>query len=445
MVLEQHDHEINMDNARLLGESIQMPVSKQIAQTRFLKATMSEYMASWDAKDLSKRGVPSDRLMRLKRHASSKQLEAPGNPILYAPHETPERIEQFRQTATAGKSGGSLMIMQISHPGCQVPTFISPNPLGASNIKLKDQVMLVDCMDRIYAKPTPLDKAGILEIVDQYSYTAKAAYFVGFNWVQLHGAHGYLIAQFLSRTTNNCTDEYGGTIRDRARIIGDIIQGIQLKVTDPSFVIGIKINSVEFQAKGFQPEEAAELCKELETIRIDFVKLSGGTCEELGWNHGESAPRESTKKREAFFAMFAKDITPQLNRTVSYLTGGFRSASGMADAIESGISHGIGVARPAGSDPVIPAEVIDGCISGATYVRLPSEDIITTILATGVQMESMACGIPIIDLSDPEEVLRFKDATQRHHKENGEKLLQGIIDPGYFVLGPLDKKIGCGL
>ncbi|KAF8751120.1 NADH:flavin oxidoreductase / NADH oxidase family [Rhizoctonia solani] len=347
--------------------------------------------------------------------------------------------------ATAGKSGGNLMIMQISHPGHQVPAFINPNPLGASDIKLKDQVMLVDRMDRIYAKPTPLDKAGILEIVDQYSYTAEVAYFVGFDRAQLHGAHGYLIAQFLSRTTNNRTDEYGGTIRDRARIIGDIIRGIRSKVTDPSFVIGIKINSVEFQAKGFQPEEAAELCKELETMRIDFVELSGGTYEELGWNHGESAPRESTKKREAFFAMFAKDITPRLNRTVSYLTGGFRSASGMADAIESGISHGIGVARPVGSDPVIPAEVIDGCISGATYVRLPSEDIITTILATGVQMESMACGIPIIDLSDPEEVLRFKDATQRHHKENGEKLLQGIIDPGYFVLGPLDKKIGCGL
>ncbi|GAB1522916.1 hypothetical protein RhiTH_006043 [Rhizoctonia solani] len=416
-----------MDNARLLGESIQMPFSKRIAQTRFLKAGLYE---KW-----GQGGYGIIITGNVMLHP--EELEAPGNAILYAPHETPESIEQFCRMATAGKSGGNLMIMQISHPGHQVPAFINPNPLGASDIKLKDQVMLVDRMDRIYAKPTPLDKAGILEIVDQYSYTAEAAYFVGFDRVQLHGAHGYLIAQFLSRTTNNRTDEYGGTIRDRARIIGDIIRGIRSKVTDPSFVIGIKINSVEFQAKGFQPEEAAELCKELETI--------GGTYEELGWNHGESAPRESTKKREAFFAMFAKDITPRLNRTVSYLTGGFRSASGMADAIELGISHGIGVARPAGSDPVIPAEVIDGCISGATYVKLPSEDIITTILATGVQMESMACGIPIINLSDPEEVLRFKDATQRHHKENGEKLLQGIIDPGYFVLGPLDKKIGCGL
>ncbi|KAH7323339.1 NADH oxidase [Rhizoctonia solani] len=456
MVLERHSNEIVLDNARLLGESLQMPFSGRIAKSRFLKAAMSEYMASWDMHDLSKRGIPSDRLVRLYEKWGQagygiivtgnvmlhpEQLEAPGNAILYAPYETPKRMEQFHRLATAGKAGGSLMIMQISHPGRQVPAFINPDPVGASDIKLKDQVMLVDCMDRTYGKPTPLDKKGILEVVDEYAYAAEAAYRTGFDGVQLHGAHGYLIAQFLSQSTNNRTDEYGGTIANglpdpaqRARIIGDIVRGIRSRVEDPSFVIGIKINSVEFQAKGFQPEEAAGLCKELEAMRIDFVELSGGTYEELGWKHNESAPRESTKRREAFFATFAKEITPGLTKTIPYLTGGFRSASGMAEAIRSGICKGIGIARPAGSDPLLPVEIIQGRVGGATDVKLPPEDIVTTILATGVQMESMARGRPVVDLSNPKEVLRFKDAARAHHEKKVARLLQGVVDPGYFVL-----------
>jgi 2,4-dienoyl-CoA reductase-like NADH-dependent reductase (Old Yellow Enzyme family) len=120
---------------------------------------MSEYMASWDKNDPSKCGIPSDRLVKLYEKWGQagygiiitgnvmlhpEQLEAPGNAILCSLYETPERIEQFRRVAAAGKAGGSLMIMQISHPGRQVPAFINPNPLGASDIKLVDQVMLVD-------------------------------------------------------------------------------------------------------------------------------------------------------------------------------------------------------------------------------------------------------------------------------------------------------------
>ncbi|CCO32781.1 NADH-dependent flavin oxidoreductase [Rhizoctonia solani AG-1 IB] len=434
MVLERHGHEINLDNARFLGESIHMPFSKRIAKSRFLKAAMSEYMASWDKNDPSKCGIPSDRLVRLYEKWGQagygiiitgnvmlhpEQLEAPGNAILCSLYETPKRIEQFRRVAAAGKAGGSLMIMQISHPGRQVPAFINPNPLGASDIKLVDQVMLVDSIDRIYGKPRPLDRAGILEIVDQYSYTAEAAYRAG-----------------QVRRSN----EYGGSITNRARIIRNVVHEIRSKVTDPGFVIGIKINSVEFQAKGFQPEEAADLCKELESMRLDFVELSGGTYEELGWKHAESTPRESTKRREAFFATFAEEISPRLTQTAPYLTGGFRSAAGMVEAIKSGICQGIGIARPAGSDPMLPTEIIQGLISGSADVKLPPEDIIATILATGVQMESMARGIPVIDLSDPEQVLRFKDAAQAHHEKKATRLRQGIIDPGYFVLTPSSDK-----
>ncbi|CAE6501084.1 unnamed protein product [Rhizoctonia solani] len=443
MVLARYGESITRDDAKLLGESIQFPFSGSIAKSRFLKAAMSERMASWDQKDLSKRGIPSDHLVGLYEGWGKagfgviltgnimlhpEQLEAPGNPILYGPHETPERIEQFRKMAAAGKAHGSLMIMQLSHPGRQVPAFVNPNPVGASDIQLADR------MGMAFGKPTPLDKSGIREIVDQFAYTAEAAYRTGFDGVQIHGAHGYLLAQFLSQTTNNRTDEYGGSIENRARIVKEVVEAIRAKVADPKFVIGIKVNSVEFQAKGFRPEEAAELCKLLEAMGIDFVELSGGTYEESGFRHADSAPRESTLQRESFFAVFAQQITPRLKKTVVYVTGGFRSATAMAEAVRSGACAGVGFGRPAGSDPILPSEIIQGAVTGATEMQISPHDFGLGSLATGVQMEAIARGKPVIDLSDPNELVRFKDAAQAHNQKQQENLEKGIIDPRFFYL-----------
>ncbi|EUC58650.1 NADH:flavin oxidoreductase/NADH oxidase [Rhizoctonia solani AG-3 Rhs1AP] len=443
MVLERYGDSISLEDAQILGENIQMPFSGQVAGSRFLKGAMSERMASWDQKDLSKRGIPSDDLVELYQAwgkagygilvtgnvmVHPEQLSEPGNMILYAPHETPERIEQFRKVAAAGKAHGSLMVMQVSHPGRQVAAFVNPNPVGASDIQLADR------MGMSFAKPTPLDKSGIREIVDQFAYTAEAAYRTGYDGVQLHGAHGYLIAQFLSQTTNNRTDEYGGSIENRARIIKEIVEAIRAKVKDPKFVIGIKINSVEFQAKGFQPEEAAELCRLLEAMEIDFVELSGGTYEEFGFKHADSGPRESTLKREAFFTVFAQQITPRLNKTVVYVTGGFRSAAAMAEAVRSGACAGVGLGRPAGSDPILPAEIIKAATTGATDMKIAPNDFGLGLLTTGIQMEAIARGKPVIDLSDPKELARFTEAVQSYQQQQAENLKKGVFHPRYFYL-----------
>lgn len=108
-------------------------------------------MASWDHHDLSKRGVPSERLIRLYETwgragygliltgnimIHPEQLEAPGNVIMYAPHETPERMKALSQMAEAGKVEGSLMVAQISHPGRQTASFLNPNPVSAGDIQL---------------------------------------------------------------------------------------------------------------------------------------------------------------------------------------------------------------------------------------------------------------------------------------------------------------------
>ena len=122
----------------------------------------------------------------------------------------------------------------------------------------------------------------------------------GYDGIELHGAHGYLLAQFLSQSTNLRTDKYGGSLENRSRLIVEVAQEIRRR-TSPNFILGIKMNSVEFQDKGFQPEEAKQLASILEENKFDFIELSGGTYEALGFGH----KRESTKAREGFFGKFS--------------------------------------------------------------------------------------------------------------------------------------------
>ncbi|KAF8598121.1 NADH oxidase, partial [Ceratobasidium sp. AG-I] len=443
MVLARYGDLPSPEDARLLGESITLPFAGRVAKSRFLNAAMTERMSSWDQYDHAKRGTPSDKLASLYSGWSKsghgiiltgnvmvhpEHLEAPGNAVLYAPHETPERTEQFRKLASAGKEGGSLMIMQISHAGRQVPGFINAKPVSAGDVKLGDR------MGMSFGKPTALSKQGIEEVVELFGYTAEAAHRTGFDGVQLHGAHGYLVAQFLSQTTNNRTDEYGGSIKNRSRIIREIVEKIRIKVQDPTFVIGIKVNSTEFQEKGFQPEEAAELCKELEEMGIDFVELSGGNYEENALKHDESKTRDSTKRREAFFTEFAERITPVLTKTVPYVTGGFRTAAGMADAVRSGSCAGIGIGRPAASDPQLPDGIISGVVAGATLSGFSPGDFTSQIVAAGVQMESIARGEPVFDISNPEELKRFGAAFKAHVERKAKEMGSGMVTAGHLHL-----------
>lgn len=119
-------------------------------------------------------------------------LEAPGNPSFPRGGDEPERLEAFSRIAKGAKANGSLYIVQLSHAGRQVAEPINPNPVSASDVKLDDR------MGFSFAKPTPLSVEGIKDVVDQFASAAVYAKKIGADGVQLHAAHGYLLAQFLA-------------------------------------------------------------------------------------------------------------------------------------------------------------------------------------------------------------------------------------------------------
>ncbi|KAF4234311.1 hypothetical protein CNMCM6457_003984 [Aspergillus fumigatiaffinis] len=389
-----------------LGKPLQFAISKRTAPNRFYKAAMTERMSSWSPTDLEARGIPSRELINLYKRwgeggyglistgnimVAYDQLEAPGNPIIDL--ENPfhgERFDAFRELATQAKKHGSLVVGQVSHPGRQTEERLQPNPVSASDVQLDKEIMGMR-----FAKPHAASKDEIQDFIRRWTHAAVYLHKAGYDGIQLHGAHGYLLAQFLSQTTNRRTDN------------------LRKELPAPTgFILGIKINSVEFQAGGFTAEEARELCRILEENEFDFVELSGGTYESLAFSH----KRESTKQRESCFLEFASLITPVVSKTKSYVTGGLRTASGMVGALET--VDGVGLARPACQEIRLPRDILDGKVTAAINPKIDQQDFGVTSVAAGTQMKQVGKDEQPIDLSDEKNVEMF----MKHLGEWGQKM-----------------------
>lgn len=255
-------------------------------------------------------------------------------------------------------------------------------------------------MGMTFEKPHAASTEEISRIIDGFAHSAEFLSKAGYDGIELHGAHGYLLAQFLSPTTNKRTDKYGGSLTNRARLTMEIAQEIRKRVP-ADFIVGIKINSIEFQDKGFNAEECKQLCAQLEENKFDFVELSGGTYESLAFQH----KRESTKKREAFFMDFAEIIAPALKKTKSYITGGFKTVGAMVKALDT--VDGIGLARPVCQEPRLCADILAGKIKGAIKQRLDENNFGLTNVAAGSQIRMIGKDQEPIDLSREENQKAF--------------------------------------
>jgi len=254
----------------------------------------------------------------------------------------------FQAWTNAGKQQDTQLWIQLNHPGKQSPSFLTKTPMAPSAIPLGKG------LDKVFNRPRALSDNEIQGIIKKFAVSAGLAKAVGFSGVQIHGAHGYLVSQFLSPHHNQRTDQWGGSLENRSRFVREVFREIR-KTVGENFPVGIKMNSADFMKSGFSAEDSVAVAVALESDGIDLIEISGGTYESPSMT-GYRA-KASTRKREAYFLDYADQLKKQI-RVPIVVTGGFRSGAAMHAALEKERTDMIGLARPLAIDPDFPAKLL---------------------------------------------------------------------------------------
>jgi 2,4-dienoyl-CoA reductase-like NADH-dependent reductase (Old Yellow Enzyme family) len=260
-------------------------------------------------------------------------------------------LEPFKKWALSVHKKGAQqndthIWMQINHPGRQVYAAMGGQVLSPSNIPLD-----MGQHSKLFGQPTAMTESEIEDLIQRFATTAAKAVEAGFDGVQVHAAHGYLISQFLSPLTNQRTDQWGGSLENRARLLYQVIKAIQ-KVLPKEAAISVKLNSADFQRGGFDSEDALAVVKELGELNVDLVELSGGSYESPAMQGITQDGR--TLEREAYFLSFAKEIAKHAVMPIM-TTGGINRLATAQKVVDEGVDM-IGMGRALAFNPALPNE-----------------------------------------------------------------------------------------
>ncbi|WP_417622040.1 NADH:flavin oxidoreductase/NADH oxidase family protein [Parasphingorhabdus sp.] len=347
-----------------LSSPLALPCGATLSN-RLAKAAMTEGMATAD-------GMPTKELERLyglwseggagmllsgNIQIDRDHLERPGNVIIDGP-ASDAMMAALKSWAEAATRNGNHFWAQISHAGRQTQSNVNKHPKAPSAVKL-------GLPGGQFGEPVALTSSEIGELADRFALAAETCQAAGFTGAQIHAAHGYLLSSFLSPRANQRTDEYGGSLENRARFLLAVVAKMRAAV-GPDFPISVKLNSADFQKGGFNFDDSLHVVKWLEESSVDLVEISGGTYEQpalMGADGIEEKEDQniapSTKAREAYFVDFAKAMQDAV-KVPLMVTGGFRTRAAMSAALESGAADLIGLGRPMCVMTDAPRQLLEG-------------------------------------------------------------------------------------
>lgn len=240
-----------------------------------------------------------------------------------------------------------------------------------------------------FSKPQALTENEINTIINRFAYSAKLAKECGFTGVQIHGAHGYLINQFLSPLHNKRVDQWGGSARNRMRFVLEVYRAIRKEVGS-DYPIAIKLNSTDAQTGGYTEEDAIIVAKKLDQEGIDFIEVSGGNYESQAMMGSD----ESIKQGGGYFVNFSEKLKCAVNTPVM-VTGGLRKPELMNELLKERKCDLIGMGRPFALLPDIPNKILSNEIK---------EVIETPYIKTGIALLDK---IMLINITWYEQQLRL--------------------------------------
>jgi 2,4-dienoyl-CoA reductase-like NADH-dependent reductase (Old Yellow Enzyme family) len=277
-------------------------------------------------------------------------------------------IEKLKRLTDAIHNLGGKVIIQLVHGGRQCfPALLGgERPLAPSEV--------YDPSTKI--TPREMTNEEIWEIIEAFGEAARRAMYAGFDGIQIHGAHGYLVSEFLSPHTNRRTDYWGGDEERRFHFLEEVYKAIRKEVGN-NYPLLIKMNADDFVEGGLKPEESLRIAKRLEELGIDAIEVSGGMYE----SGTKTAQLNILKKeQEAYFRESARLFKRELNVPI-ILVGGIRSKDVAEDILQKGDADLISLSRPLIREPDLPNKFLAGkertdCISCNGCMRFMKLDMV---------------------------------------------------------------------
>lgn len=275
--------------------------------------------------------VPGHAFVRPEGQASSRQLGVHDDAL----------VPGLASLAAAIHEGGAAACCQLAHAGLRARRELTgQEPVGPSRFDAAGR-------DR-FCRALEEDELGAL--AQAFGAAARRAREAGFDAVQIHAAHGYLLSQFLSAQCNCREDAYGGPLENRSRLLLEVYAAVRAAV-GPDFPVLVKINSNDYlvaNKAAFHDQDMLAVCAALAGAGLDAVELSGGTPDS-----GKYAPvRMGTirEDREGYYRLPATWFKERLDLPL-ILTGGIRSLPKVREFLDSGICDFVGLARPLICEP----------------------------------------------------------------------------------------------
>lgn len=311
-------------------------------RNRFVHSATNEGMANDD-------GCMNEPLIRLREELAEGEvgLIIPGN--AYVSEQGKSRPNQIgvqndatipgiTRMAEAVHRHGSRMVLQLAHAGANMYV---PSPtghaLGASDAKYTS----LECR--------AMTKRDIAQTVADFAAAAVRAKKAGCDGVQLHGAHSYLLSQFLSPYFNKRTDEYGGPLENRARLTLEVVRAVRAAI-GPDFPLLIKTNSDDYLTGGFILADLVPYCLMLEKAGVNAIEVSGGT------HYSDprffcSRPVGTVPKEQELYFKQAAELYRRSVKTPLLLVGGVRTLKVAQQVIETGLADFVSMSRPLVREP----------------------------------------------------------------------------------------------
>jgi len=248
-----------------------------------------------------------------------------------------DMIDSLNQVTSAVHKNGGLVAVQLAHAGKNAIGKDAYAPLAPSDIFKED-----------VKKASAMTVDDINKTIKAFGDAADRAVKAGFDAVEIHAAHGYLLSQFLSPHYNKRDDDYGGSLENRARLLVQVYEEIRQRV-GTSFPIMVKINSEDFLENGMTVAEMITVCKMLEHRGMDAIEMSGGTFES-GKLIPSRAGTSKSEEREVYYREAARTFKKEIGIPL-ILVGGFLSYNIAEEAVKSGITDYVALSRPLIREP----------------------------------------------------------------------------------------------